>query len=95
MTKEKQHRSYQITIRLEPKIHDALIEVSDRVGIKPASIAGLAIGDYVTKAQVSYNSSSVMQKLMTEEMMNHIRPFLSDELLGGLIKSGAELVNHD
>lgn len=91
MSEEKQNRSHQLTIRLEPKIYEALIEVSDRVGIKPASVAGLAIGDYVTKAQVAYNSSGVMQKLMAQELVNHVRPFLSEELIKGLIESGMGL----
>jgi hypothetical protein len=95
MNEEKQTRSHQVTIRLEPKIYDALIEISDRVGIKPASVAGLAIGDYVTKAQVSYNSATVMQKFVAEELVNHIRPFLTEDLIKGLIQSGAELNNDD
>lgn len=91
MSEEKQNRSHQVTIRLEPKIYEALIEVADRVGIKPASVAGLAIGDYVTRMQVAYNSTGVMQKLMAQELVNHVRPFLSEELIKGLIESGAGL----
>lgn len=95
MSEEKQNRSHQVTIRLEPKIYEALIEVSDRVGIKPASVAGLAIGDYVTRMQVAYNSTGVMQKLMAQELVNHVRPFLSEELIKGLVESGAGLVDDD
>jgi hypothetical protein len=95
MSEEKQNRSHQVTIRLEPKIYEALIEVSDRVGIKPASVAGLAIGDYVTRMQVAYNSTGVMQKLMAQELVNHVRPFLSEELIKGLVESGTGLVDDD
>lgn len=85
MSEEKQTRSHQVTIRLEPKIYEALIEVSDRVGIKPASVAGLAIGDYVMKSQAAYGSSTLISKLMAQEMsglmFEHIKPMLSEEQL--------------
>jgi len=91
----KQNRTQQVTIRLEPKIYEALVEVSDRVGIKPSSIAGLAIGEYVTKAQVAYNSNTAMQKLMAEELVSHIKPFLTDDMLKMFIEAGMESVDDD
>jgi len=91
----KQNRTQQITIRLEPKIYEALVEVSDRVGIKPSSIAGLAIGEYVTKAQVAYNSNTVMQRLMAQELVSHIKPFLTDDMLKSFVEAGMDLEIED
>jgi predicted transcriptional regulator len=91
----KQNRTQQLTIRLEPKIYEALLEVADRVGIKPSSIAGLAIGEYVTKAQAVYNSNTVMQRIMAEEMVNHIKPFLTDDMLKMFVEAGMESVDDD
>jgi hypothetical protein len=85
MSEEKQTRSHQVTIRLEPKIYEALIEISDRVGIKPASVAGLAIGDYVTKAQATYGAAGLMNQLMAKEMstlmFEHVKPMLTEDQL--------------
>jgi len=94
MNEEKQTRSHQVTIRLEPKIYDALIEVSDRVGIKPASVAGLAIGDYVTKAQATYGSAGVMNQLMAKEMsmlmFDHVKPMLTEDQLRSFIEESLD-----
>jgi len=94
MSEEKQTRSHQVTIRLEPKIYEALIEVSDRVGIKPASVAGLAIGDYVMKSQAAYGSSALISKLMAQEMSNlmfdHVKPMLSEEQLKSWVKDNVD-----
>lgn len=85
MAEEKEQRTHQLTIRLEPRIHDALVEVSNRVGIKPSTIAGLAIGDYVTKAQASYGAVNHMQTLMAKEFMTlafeYVKPMLTEEQL--------------
>jgi predicted transcriptional regulator len=91
----KQNRTHQITIRLEPKIYEALVEVADRVGIKPSSIAGLAIGEYVTKAQVAYNSNTAMQRLMAQELVGHIKPFLTNDMLKSFVEAGMDLEIED
>lgn len=82
---DKQQRTHQLTIRLEPRIYEALQDVAHRVGIKAASIAGLAIGDYVTKAQASYGAANHMQSAMAKEMsflmFEHVKPMLTEEQL--------------
>lgn len=65
---DKQNRTHQVTIRLEPKIYEALTEIGNRVGIKPASIAGFAIGDFVTRTQASYGAANLMAELVAKEM---------------------------
>lgn len=105
---EKQNRTTQITIRLEPKIYDGLQDIANRVGIKPASIAGLAIGDYVTKAQASYGAANQAQMLMVKEMAHlmfeqikpmltedHIKSVLEDEYLSNNLDQEIKAAHHD
>lgn len=61
-------KSSQITVRLAPEILEKLYSVSSRVGVKPAQIASLAIGDYVTKMDASYGGVTTIQTLMAKEM---------------------------
>lgn len=81
---ERQHRTTQITIRLEPKIYDALHDVANRVGMKAANIAGLAIGEYVTKAQSNFDSTRQIHKTVAKEfttlLFEHIKPNLEQTL---------------
>lgn len=86
---DKQNRTHQLTIRLEPKIHEALTEVANRVGIKPASIAGFAIGDFVTRTQASYGvanlTATLVAKEMTALMFEEVKPLLSEEQMKSMV----------
>jgi predicted transcriptional regulator len=71
-SKEKQDRSTQITIRLEPKIVDGLREIADRLGIKTSTVAGYAIGEFVAKNQAQWANVTAVNKMMVEEMAKQL-----------------------
>lgn len=68
MSKSKADRSAQLTIRLDPKIIDGLRLIADRVGIAATTVAGMAIGEYVSKNLATFESQASMSRLMAEEM---------------------------
>lgn len=75
-------KTSQITVRLTPEILEKLSLVSARVGVKPAQVASLAIGDYVTKMEAAYGSVTTMQTLMAKEMGEALA-FQLSTLFGG------------
>lgn len=68
MSKPRTDRSAQITIRLDPKIMAGLHELASRIGIAPTTVAGLAIGEYVSKNQAIFQQQSTMMESMGKEM---------------------------
>jgi hypothetical protein len=80
---EKRVKSHQLTVRLEPRIYDDLVEVGLRMGVKPAVLAGVAIGEYTSKAKTAFESTSKMQETMMTEMAKnlseHLAQFLTEE----------------
>jgi predicted transcriptional regulator len=71
-SKEKQDRTTQMTIRLEPKIVDGLREIAERLGIKPSTVAGYAIGEFVAKNQAQWANVNAVNKMMVEEMAKQL-----------------------
>lgn len=68
MPKTKAERTSQITIRMDPKILTGLDEIGARLGIAPTTLAGMAIGDWVTKTQAAYVNASQMHDTMAREL---------------------------
>ena len=68
MAKSASDRSIQLSIRLEPKIMTGLKELSAQLGIAPTTIAGIAIGEYVSKNQAVFQNQSQMMETMAKEM---------------------------
>jgi hypothetical protein len=60
---KKTTRSVHLSIRLDPSIVEDLNDIANRLGIKPATIAGYAIGEYVSKAKVTHAAQSQMQRM--------------------------------
>lgn len=50
-------RRKTMTVRLDPIIHAQLLNIGQRIGQKPAVLASIAIGDYVTKAASAYGDA--------------------------------------
>lgn len=63
-------RTSQITIRLEPKILEGLSELGDRFGIAPTTLAGLAIGEYVSKNLAAIANASNLSETIGKELAN-------------------------
>lgn len=78
MTEEKikktkgQARTGQITIRVDPKILHGLSEIADKLGIAQTTLAGLALGEYVVRAQASFINPTIMQEAMGKELARQI-----------------------
>lgn len=68
MARSKTDRSTQLSVRLETKIYNGLQELSDRFGIAATTIAGLAIGEYVSKNLASLSNQSRAVDVMSAEM---------------------------
>lgn len=74
-TKDKTRQSTRtsaITVRLDPKILSGLTELSEKLGIAQATLAGLAISEYVVKGQAAYEAPAIMQKACGEELARTI-----------------------
>ncbi len=82
MSVNKPDRSSQMTIRLDPKIISALQELSERIGIAPSTIAGLAIGEYVSKSQAVLHNQTFMMEVMGKEIARAIASPLASVLDG-------------
>jgi len=67
MASMQPNKSHQISVRLEPQIHHSLRAIAKRMGVKPAVLSGLAIGQYVSQQEAQFNASTEMQeKIVTE-----------------------------
>jgi predicted DNA-binding protein len=71
-----QHRTTAVTVRLEPKILDSLDSISNRLGMKRATIVGYAIGEYVNRMNAQINANETMQRLVIEELLKSFGPQL-------------------
>lgn len=67
-----QGRTGQITIRIDPNILEDLGEIADLLGIAQSTLAGLAIGEYVTKSKAAFINPTVMYEAMGKEMAQQI-----------------------
>lgn len=68
MAKSKTDRSTQLSVRLEPKIYNGLQDLSERFGIAATTIAGLAIGEYVSKNLSTLSNQSKAIDSMSVEL---------------------------
>jgi hypothetical protein len=67
MARSKTDRSKQVAVRLEPKIFEGLNQLSEKYGIAATTLAGLAIGEYVSKnLAVLANQSRVVDTMSSE-----------------------------
>jgi len=70
---EKQLRDFTLSVRLRPDMRERLAFVSDALGVSAATVASMAIGQFVAAQYASLNSSSraidsVIEKLGPEFM---------------------------
>lgn len=84
-----------MTVRLDPKIIDGLNDIGDRIGIAPASLAALAIGEYVAKTQTSLISAGEAQSQLMKELANVIAGPMASILMDKTPEELKELFNHD
>jgi len=73
-TPEKQLRDFTLSVRLRPDMRERLYSVADALGVSPATVASIAIGQYVANAQASANATTKA----IEGMMATMGPQLSE-----------------
>lgn len=73
-TPEKQLRDFTLSVRLRPDMRERLYSVADALGVSPATVASIAIGQYVANAQASANATTKA----IEGMMTGLAPQFAD-----------------
>jgi predicted transcriptional regulator len=71
---EKQLRDFTLSVRLRPDMRERLYAVADGLGVSPATVASIAIGQYVATAQASTNATT----RAIEGMMSSLAPQMAD-----------------
>jgi len=73
VSEPKQLRDFTLSVRLRPDMRERLAFVSEALGVSPATVASMAIGQYVAAQHASLNASknaieSAMGKMVPEFM---------------------------
>lgn len=65
-TQQAEKRDFTLSVRLRPDMRERLYSVADNLGVSPATIASIAIGQYVANAQASANATkTAIEGVMT------------------------------
>jgi hypothetical protein len=83
---EKQLRDFTLSVRLRPDMRERLYAVADGLGVSPATVASIAIGQYVATAQASTNATT----RAIEGMMSSLAPQMS-EMISTLSQNESEI----
>jgi len=73
-TQQPEKRDFTLSVRLRPDMRERLYSVADGLGVSPATVASIAIGEYVSKAQASANATTKA----IEGMMTSMAPQFSE-----------------
>lgn len=57
-TQATEKRDFTLSVRLRPDMRERLYSVADGLGVSPATVASIAIGQYVANAQASSNATT-------------------------------------
>ena len=57
-TQQPEKRDFTLSVRLRPEMRERLYSVADALGVSPATVASIAIGQYVANAQASANATA-------------------------------------
>lgn len=65
-TQQAEKRDFTLSVRLRPDMRERLYSVADTLGVSPATVASIAIGQYVANAQASANATTrAIEGMMT------------------------------
>ena len=73
-TQQTEKRDFTLSVRLRPDMRERLYSVADALGVSPATVASIAIGQYVANAQASANATT----RAIEGMMTSMGPQLTE-----------------
>lgn len=71
---EKQQRDFTISVRLRPDMREKLRFVADAVGVSPATMAGVAIGHYISQQITALTTNQAI----AQEFVKAITPGVLD-----------------
>jgi len=57
-TQQPEKRDFTLSVRLRPDMRERLYSVADALGVSPATVASIAIGQYVANSQASSNATN-------------------------------------
>jgi predicted transcriptional regulator len=84
-TQATEKRDFTLSVRLRPDMRERLYSVADGLGVSPATVASIAIGQYVANAQASANATTKA----IEGMMAGVGPQMA-ELFSALTTNESE-----
>lgn len=84
-TQQAEKRDFTLSVRLRPDMRERLYSVADGLGVSPATVASIAIGQYVANAQASANATTKA----IEGMMATMGPQMT-EMLTAITNSESE-----
>ena len=84
-TQQAEKRDFTLSVRLRPDMRERLYAVADGLGVSPATVASIAIGQYVANAQASANATIKA----IEGMMTSMAPQMA-EIFTALTNSESE-----
>lgn len=73
-TQQPEKRDFTLSVRLRPDMRERLYSVADALGVSPATVASIAIGQYVANAQASANATTKA----IEGMMSTMAPQMAE-----------------
>lgn len=73
-TQQPEKRDFTLSVRLRPDMRERLYAVADALGVSPATVASIAIGQYVANAQASANATTKA----IEGMMSTMAPQMAE-----------------
>jgi predicted transcriptional regulator len=71
-TQLPEKRDFTLSVRLRPDMRERLYLVADSLGVSPATVASIAIGQYVTNAQASAAATSKALEGMMASMGSQV-----------------------
>ena len=75
-----QRKSVQIKISLTPELHERLREVAAQLGQAPATLAGVAVGQYVAQMSSTLGASARMVDAMSSHVAAQMGPEIERQM---------------
>ena len=72
----KQTRSKPFKVNLTPAMHERLTSLSERLGMAPASLASIAIAEYVANKSGAFEAQKEVMEKMVLSMAPQLQPLI-------------------
>lgn len=71
-TPARTQRSSPLKVNLAPELHEKLKAVAERLGVAPATVASMAIGEYVARQSAALGATAHAIDRMIEQIAPHM-----------------------